>query len=165
MRSRVATAIRLAIQEIKPDLAQRNIPVSRINWGWCEEIAERAGVHTQRMNLRTMVLRDGHELCSSTHELWLDSGWTHAWLWVEGRHYDSEAPFGVSHWLHLPHFKRWLRRDTLEDKAQPDYFDMGNVDIVPVRIPGEERSWLFRSKRFEMILRKKLGLSCGTTSG
>ena len=35
----------------------------------------------------------------------------HAWVWFDGRHYDSECPEGTRDWMKLPFFRRCVKED------------------------------------------------------
>lgn len=120
-----------------PDLAQYNKPVTHVNWGWCEDVAELSRLHLRKLGIEAMMVKDDDELCYSDHEFYTDAPWSHAWIWVEGKHHDAERPFGVKRWLELPHFKRWLEPG--EDNDQ--------VVITPVLPQGEEQTMFYQSTR------------------
>jgi len=113
-----------------------NVPKTKVNWGWCEEVAEGAREILLKQGIVGFVLKDDAELCVQD-EVMHDSGWSHAWLWVDGRHYDSEARFGVRRWNQLPHFKRWERPDEEWD----------GIKVEPVLGQGEEEAMLRGSVR------------------
>lgn len=131
-RARVATAIRAAVREARVDMIECGVRHGRVNFGWCMSVAESARTALRNQGVTALTVRDDEELCTSDHEIYGHTmgPWTHEWLWVDGLHYDAEAPMGVRRWLSLPHFQRWLTDtgDPLTD----------GVVIVTMRTKAEE---------------------------
>lgn len=77
----------------------RDVTPEEINRGRCEEFAEEL--------VDTLVIA-GHVRAfvvdSDDHTRFMDH-W-HVWTYVDGKHYDSEAPDGVDDWADLPFFAR-----------------------------------------------------------
>lgn len=151
----MATAIREAVYEILPDMVDfedNPYPKTRVNWGWCEDVAKSAQERLKRMGVRSIVVRDDDELRHSDHEIYTDDAWTHAWIWVEGRHHDAEALRGVKRWLELPHFKRWLgpwKDEGLKEDMETLWPDgpPAPVVITPNLPQGEEQALFYRSAK------------------
>jgi len=135
LRARIRTALDLAVRESIPEAIWKGGPRASvcINYGSCDIVAETARDYLWSMGISALVLMDDNELAGSTHPKYGDTEWTHAWLWVEGNHYDSEAIGGVDHWLDLPHFKRWAEDETWRPQ------------LTLAFPPGEERRALFRN--------------------
>lgn len=126
-----------------------DVPATKVNWGWCEDVAEGAHDRLEAMGITALVVKDDEELRYTTHEIYGDDAYTHAWIWVEGKHHDAECLNGVLRWLDLPHFQRWL-------EYCPDF---GVVDIEPVLSQGAEQRMFFQTAKLirglSLVLRKE----------
>lgn len=74
-----------------------------INTGDCSDFAESLFRHLVDAGLTAIVSVDSGDLI---HDGESASYW-HVWIYHDGRHYDAEAPDGVSDWEELPFFVRW----------------------------------------------------------
>lgn len=139
-RLRVRTLIEQAIHELAPALAHAKIPVPRINWGWCEDVASLLQEKLDQRGIPNLILADDDDLRHCDHEIMTDDGWSHCWVFAHGYHFDSEARMGVRRWLHLPHFGRWAKPCELTTAAV----------VTPVYGQGDELEILTRNARWRL---------------
>lgn len=142
-RARVATAIHQAVRAILPDLP-RHYPKTKVNWGWCVDVAAEAREILARRGIHVVTLQDDAQLCVQ-HDMMHESGWTHEWIWTGGFHYDSEAPWGLRRWQDLPHFRRWARPR------------IPAIRVQAALSPRDEQSMLNITARFVQLSRESLG--------
>ena len=138
LQDRVRTALTQGIHYVANEMAFHNVPRTKVNYGWCDPVAEFAQERLWKMGITALIVRDDDELRTTTHDVYGDTPYTHTWIWVEGRHYDAESLGGVRRWLELPHFQRWLEHCP----------DLGDVDIDPVFTHGDEQQLFFQTARW-----------------
>lgn len=74
-----------------------------INSGDCHDFAEALLERMRKHDAYAAALVTAHDLC------YVEYG-AHSWVYYDGKHYDAEAPNGVSDWLKLPFFLRRCAR-------------------------------------------------------
>ena len=116
-RQRVRTLIEQVLRELTPQLAKHKIPVTRVNWGWCEDGARRLQEKLDTNGVPSLIVIDDDTLHDTDNEIFNMCGWTHAWVFAHGLHFDSECRMGTARWVDLPHFRRWVAPDTAKDRA------------------------------------------------
>lgn len=108
-----------------------------INNGMCEDFALSV----------VRELMDAGELGALVVDVtWFDEEWNddfkpwHAWVYLDGRWYDAEAPHGVDDWEDLPFFKSW-REDGIVPKRSPgEAARVAETAELNRRIRGLQRS-------------------------
>lgn len=91
----IANAIRDLVEQYKKD---HGVDAEQINAGWCWVFAEDI-----KAMLPEAELLDNRKMMKVE-----DIEWDHAFVRIDALYYDSETPYGVADWRHLPCCKQCL---------------------------------------------------------
>ena len=124
---------------IKTWHSRDGLKAAEINGGFCEDFAEEVvRLLVEQGELRALVIHDGW----FTQEGQDEEFWRHAWVYLDGFHYDSESPQGVEDWIQLKFFRRC-------EKAEP-----GKIERLQSR--NDERKRLDASSKLSVKVRREI---------
>jgi len=101
-----------AVRAQEPRARTRGLTYA-INCGWCADLAD----ELERRFPEGLQLATDHAAVNpkwapyrlQPAEVALMEEAGHVWFYLQGLHFDAEAPHGVRDWRDLPFFRRWLR--------------------------------------------------------